>query len=222
MRFALLGSLQVDDHTGNRAALSAARLRVLLAALLLHANLPVSAEALAQAVWDGSAPPRSAETLRSYVRRLRRALGPEAETRIEASNPGYLIRVEPTELDILEFEETCRDAAAALRRGAWAEAATASARGQTLWRGAPLLDVTSQTLHAEFVPRLEQLRAQALEDYAEAHLRLGNNDRLVPQRRELTAQYPLRERFHAQLMLALARPAAEPRRWRPTGRRDSY
>jgi hypothetical protein len=44
-----------------------------------------------------------------------------------------------------------------------------------------------------------------LEDRAEAQLWLGGHERLVPQLRELTGQYPLRERFHAQLMLALYR-----------------
>jgi DNA-binding SARP family transcriptional activator len=43
MRFSLLGPLVVVDDTGNRAALADPRLRVMLAALLLHANIPVSA-----------------------------------------------------------------------------------------------------------------------------------------------------------------------------------
>jgi DNA-binding SARP family transcriptional activator len=205
MRFALLGPLLVDDGAGDLVTLSGPRLRVLLAALLLQANVPVSAEALAEAVWDGEPPPGAAETLRSYVRRLRRVLGPEAGARIVARSPGYLVRVEPAELDVVEFEASCTDASAALRKRAWAEASAAAARALLLWRGAPLLDVASQMLHAEFVPRLGQMRVQALEDRAEADLWLGHDDRLVPRLRDLTAQYPMRERFHVQLMLALAR-----------------
>jgi hypothetical protein len=68
-----------------------------------------------------------------------------------------------------------------------------------------LLDVPSQVLRDRFVPRLEQLRLQALEDRAEADLRLGRQDRLIPELRVLAARHPLRERFHAQLMEALAR-----------------
>jgi tetratricopeptide (TPR) repeat protein len=60
-------------------------------------------------------------------------------------------------------------------------------------------------LRDRFVPRLEQLRLQALEDRAEADLRLGRQDRLIPELRELAAEHPVRERFHAQLMEALAR-----------------
>jgi hypothetical protein len=75
MRFSLLGPLVVADGTGDRATLAGPRLRVLLAALLLHANIPVPAGELAEMVWDGSPPAGAVATLRSYATRLRRALG---------------------------------------------------------------------------------------------------------------------------------------------------
>ncbi len=205
MRFALLGPLVVVGDSGQQASLAGPRLRVLLTALLLHANTPVSAHALAEAVWDGQLPPAAIQTLRSYVRRLRRALGPEAGALIEARNPGYLIRLEDAELDVLEFETLCREAAVALRVAAWSQASDAATRALELWRGAPLLDVPSRLLHDGIVPRLEHQRLQAIEDRAEADLHLGRHEQLVPQLRDLTVQHPLRERFHAQLMLALCR-----------------
>ena len=205
MRFALLGPLAVVDDAGERVSLSGPRLRTLLATLLLHANTPVSTEALAEAVWDAAPPPSAGETLRTYIRRLRHALGPQGPLRIETRDPGYLIRVEPDELDVLEFESLCRETAEALRAADWDRASTAGARASALWRGEPLLNVPSQTVRAEFTPRLEQLLVQLREDLVEADLQLGRDDRLVEQLRELTAAYPLRERFHTQLMLALAR-----------------
>ena len=205
MRFALLGSLVIVGGPGQQTSLPGPRLRVLLAALLLRANTPVSADALAEAVWDGDLPPAAMQTLRSYVRRLRRALGPEGGTLIEARDPGYLIRLEGAELDVLEFETLCREAAGALRAAAWSQASDAATRALELWRGPPLLDVPSQLLYDEMVPRLEQLRVQALEDLAEADLHLGRHEQLVPQLRDLAVQHPLRERFRAQLMLALYR-----------------
>jgi DNA-binding SARP family transcriptional activator len=188
-----------------QSSLAGPRLRVLLAALLLQANTPVSAHALAEAVWGGQLPPAAIQTLRSYVRRLRQALGPQAGALIQARDPGYLIRLEDAELDVLEFGTLCREAAAALPTGAWSRASDAAGRALELWRGAPLLDVPSQLLHEEIVPRLEQLRVQAIEDRAEAELHLGRQEQLVPELRDLTVQHPLRERFHAQLMLALCR-----------------
>ena len=205
MRFALLGPLTVVGEAGERVSLSGPRLRTLLATLLLHANTPVSTEALAEAVWDAAPPPSAGETLRTYIRRLRQALGPRGALRVETHDPGYLIRVEPHELDVLEFEALCRETADALHAADWDRASVAGARASALWRGEPLLNVPSQAVRDEFAPQLEQLFVQLREDRIEADLQLGRDDQLVEQLRELTAAHPLRERFHTQLMLALAR-----------------
>ena len=203
MRFSLLGPLLLADSTGRPVALGGPRLRVLLATLLLQANMPVPADELAEMVWDGAPPPGAVSTLRSYVRRLRRSLGDDG-ARVVASGPGYLIRVGRMELDVLEFEEACRDARAALRLGEWEDASASAAQALRLWRAAPLLDVPSGTLRAEFEPRIERLRLQVLEDWFDAGLRLGHHQELVPPLLDMTARYPLQERFHAQLLLALA------------------
>jgi DNA-binding SARP family transcriptional activator len=204
MRFALLGPLIVLDDAGARIQLSGPRLRVLLAALLLHANAPISAEVLTEAVWDEAPSSTATDTLRSYVRRLRRALGPLGADRIETRDPGYLVRVEQGELDTFEFEASCLDASAALQAGSYLDASKAAARALGLWRGEPLLDVPSRVLCDEFAPRFEALRLQAFENQAEAGLRLGHYDRLIPELNTLAAAHPLRERFHAQLIRALA------------------
>jgi DNA-binding SARP family transcriptional activator len=200
----VLGPLVVVDDAGGELTLPV-RLRTLLAALLLHANQAVTVGQLAEIVWDGEPTNEALRTLPTYIARLRRALGPKAGARIETQYPGYLCRVSQDELDALRFEALCGEASAALQAGEWAAASDAAAGALALWRGAPLLDVPSQVLLNEFVPRLERLRLQALEDHAEAQLQLGQHEQLVPQLRELTGTHPLRERFHAQLMLALAR-----------------
>jgi DNA-binding SARP family transcriptional activator len=204
MRFALLGPLAVTSSTGEQVELAGPRQRILLAALLLHANVPVASEALAETVWDGSPPPAAMETLRSYVRRLREGLGPEGRQRVIARHPGYLICVQGSELDVLEFQALCKGAGAALRGGDWAGASAAAVGALTLWRAAPLLDVPSQMLADAFVPELERLHLQAQEHRFEARLRLGEHQELTGELSELTAKHPLQERFHAQLMLALA------------------
>jgi DNA-binding SARP family transcriptional activator/tetratricopeptide (TPR) repeat protein len=204
VRFSLLGPLVVSDGAGGPIALNGPRLRVLLAALLLRANVPVSADEIAEMVWDGSPPPSAVGTLRSYIRRLRSVLGSEG-TRIEARDPGYVMRVDRLELDVLEFEGICRECRMALQSREWSDASAAATRGLRLWRAAPLLDVPAEALRAEFVPRLERLRLQLLEDRFDAGLRLGHSQELLPELHDMTARNPLQERFHAQLMLALAR-----------------
>ena len=203
MRFALLGPLTVSGPAGEQLTVPGPRQRVLLAALLLHANRPVPADVLAELVWDGKPPTGYAVTLRSHVRRLRRTLGPGA-AQLRTREPGYLIQLAGADLDVLAFEALCQDAAVALRAAQWPAASGAAAQALRLRRAEPLLDVPSQVLRDEFVPRPEQLRLQVLEDRIEADLQLGQHARLVPQLHELTAQYPLREHLHAQLMQALA------------------
>ena len=68
VRFALLGTLMLDGGAGDPVVVPGARQSALLASLLLSANAPVSCDALAEAVWDGSPPPGAAVTLRSHVR----------------------------------------------------------------------------------------------------------------------------------------------------------
>jgi DNA-binding SARP family transcriptional activator len=202
VRIGLLGPLQAVDDAGVAVRLPGARLRVLLAALALSAGTPVTSDTLAEFVWDGMPPPGYATTLRSHVMRLRRAL---PAGRIETLDTGYVLSAEKLSLDIAQFEDLCSQAAVSLRADAWEPACDAAARALGLWRGAPLADVPSQLLRDQVVPQLDQMRVQALEDRAEAELALGRHGQLVAPLRELVAQYPLRERFHAQLMLALAR-----------------
>jgi DNA-binding SARP family transcriptional activator len=201
---ALLGPLDVVDDAGRRRVVVGARPRVLLAALALRANEPVSGDALAEAVWDGVPPPGYIQTLRSHLKRVRGAVGPQAAARIVAHTPGYRIELGEGELDLGEFERLCQEAGTALRAGTWEKSVHAAERALGLWRGEPLADIPSQVLREACVPHFDQLRAQVHEDHVEAQLQLGRHRQAASQLRELTARYPLRERFHAQLMLALA------------------
>jgi len=204
VKLGILGPLLVIDDAGRQIQVSAPRQRALFAALLVRANHTVSAEELAEIVWDGAPPDGADCTLRTYVMRLRRVVGPQVAARILTRDPGYLCQVAEAELDALQFAALSREAGAALRAQAWSLAATTATRALNLCRAQPLLDVASQSLREEFTPYFEQLRFDVLEGRIEADLRLGAHDQLVPELRALIVKYPLRERLHAQLMLALA------------------
>jgi DNA-binding SARP family transcriptional activator/tetratricopeptide (TPR) repeat protein len=202
MWFGLLGPLEVNDG-GRTLVLHGGKQRALLAALLLKAGQLQPCAELAELVWDGAPPPRSAVTLRSYVMRLRQALGPVAGSRIVTADSGYLAEVAEDEFDVTCFTGLCATGAAAARSGAWQQARDALTEAQRLWRGSPLADIPCQMLQAAEVPRLEQLNMQASQSRIEASLQLGHCHELVPELRRLTLQHPLQEPFHAQLMLAL-------------------
>ena len=204
MWFAILGPLLVHDGEA-QVSVPKGRQRVLLAALVLQAGNPVPADGLADVVWDGAPPSGAVVTLRSHVLRLRRGLGPRAGARLVTRHPGYLLQAAEDEVDVLRFRGLCRDGVAALRAEAWARAEALLREALDLWRGAALADVPSELLLREEAPGLEELRLQAEEWRADAALHLGRHDELVAGLQALAARHPLRERFHAQLMLAFYR-----------------
>jgi DNA-binding SARP family transcriptional activator/tetratricopeptide (TPR) repeat protein len=205
VRLGVLGPLLVADDTGAQIQVPTGRQRVLLAALLVRANQVVPATELAELVWDGAPPAGAGVTVRSYVMRLRRSVGPQVAARIITRDPGYLCQVTDDEVDLLRFETLCRQGGNAMRAHSWKQAADVLDEALGLWRAAPLGDVASQMLHNEVLPWVQQTRLEAVERRAGALLHLGRHDELVPELRVLAAEHPLRERLHAQLMLALYR-----------------
>ena len=202
--FGVLGPLLVHSARAP-VPVPAAKQRVVLAALALQAGHVVSADALAEIVWDGAAADGARVTLRNYVMRLRRVLGPGAGDRITTRPTGYLLEAGASEVDALAFGQQCREGGAAVRSASWQRAWELLSGALKLWRGSPLADVPSEALHRDHVPALEQLRLQAAEWRAEAGLALGWDAELAGELQELVAAHPLRERFWAQLMRALSR-----------------
>jgi DNA-binding SARP family transcriptional activator/tetratricopeptide (TPR) repeat protein len=204
MWLGVLGPLQVE-HDEIVIAVPAAKQRVVLATLLVHANRVVPAGELSRALWGEAEPAQAGVTLRNYVKRLRQNLGPAAAAKIRTHPPGYRIDIGEHELDILKFAKLTAVAGEAVRQQSWAAAQAALDAALALWRGAPLADIPSEALRRDEVPRLEQLHLQAVEWHLEARLHLGGHAELVPQLRALATAQPMRERWHALLMLALYR-----------------
>lgn len=204
MWFGLLGPLSVREDQ-KECVMPGIRQRILLAGLLAHVGHAIPQDELGELVWDGEPPAAAHVTLRSYIARLRRALGPEARSRVITRNPGYLIDADETEVDHLQFASLCRGGSASIRSGSWQQASDQLTLALALWRGAPLADVPCQILHQSEVPRLEELRMQALEQRLSADLHLGRHMEIIAELRQLAAVHPLRERLQGLLMLGLYR-----------------
>jgi DNA-binding SARP family transcriptional activator len=199
MDFGILGPLQIRD--GDRELpLSGSKQRAVLAILLLHAGEVVSSDRLIDDLW-GDEPPESGVTaLQVRVSQLRKALG-SAAAQLETRAPGYVLRVGPDEVDLQRFERLVEQAERA-------EPETASGLlrdALALWRGPALTDFAYEPFAQAAIGRLEELRLSALERRIEADLALGRAAALVGEIEPLVAEHPLRERFRAQLMLALYR-----------------
>jgi DNA-binding SARP family transcriptional activator/class 3 adenylate cyclase len=208
MDFQLLGPLEVRRQ-GGQVALGPAKQRALLAILLVHANELVSSDRLIEELWP-EPPETAANTLQVYVGRLRKALEPArgrgapGELLITRA-PGYLLRVEPDELDADRFQTLLSAGRSAHEVDDPATAAARLHEALALWRGPALADFAYDPFAQAEIARLEELRLDALEERIEADLALGRAADLVGELEALIGANPLRERLRGQLMLALYR-----------------
>jgi DNA-binding SARP family transcriptional activator len=201
MKYGILGPLEVRD--GERlVVLGSSQQRTVLALLLLEANRPVSVDRLAEALWGERSPRSAGAVVKNRVSQLRKLL-PSAELRTEPS--GYLLRVDPQELDLQRFERLAREGRELLVAGRSTRAAKLLAEALSLWRGPALADFAYAAFAQAEIGRLEELRLGALENRLDADLACGRAAELVPELEGLVEQHPLRERVRGQLMLALYR-----------------
>ena len=208
MEFRVLGPLEVD-RGGEPLALGPAKQRALLAVLLVHANEVVSSDRLIEELWP-EPPETAANALQVYVHKLRKALDPgrprgAPNQLLITRAPGYMLRVEPDELDADRFERLLDGGRAAAKVPDPATAAASLRQALDLWRGPALADFVYDPFAQAEIARLEELRLDAIEDRIEADLALGRSADLVSELEVLVIDNPLRERLRGQLMLALYR-----------------
>jgi DNA-binding SARP family transcriptional activator/tetratricopeptide (TPR) repeat protein len=209
MDFRILGPLEVQQN-GRSLPCRGAKLRLLLAVLLLHRNEVVSSDRLIEALWGDRPPATAAKALQMHVSQLRKLLEPERSVGVSGEllvtrPPGYELRVEPGQLDLDRFDGALSEARAAAASGQTDLAARTLADALGLWRGPPLADLTFEESLQPEIARLEELRLTALEDRIDADLALGRHGGLIGELEGLAAEHPLRERLRGQLMLALYR-----------------
>jgi DNA-binding SARP family transcriptional activator len=203
--FRVLGPVEALAD-GESVALGGRRQVTLLAFLLLHANQAVSSDTLTDAVW-GSA--RGTDNrLPMAIARLRKALHPLGENagvQLQTVGGGYLLLIEPDELDAHRFAQHIAAGRSALDADDSAGACKQLDAALELWRGPPLAEVAFEDFAQPEVRRLEELRLLALESRVDARLRLGDENELIGELEALLGQHPTREHLAGQLMLALYR-----------------
>ncbi|MET0237588.1 MAG: BTAD domain-containing putative transcriptional regulator [Kibdelosporangium sp.] len=176
--FRVLGPLEVTI-AGQPVTLGGRKPRMLLATLLLQPNSTVGVDTLVDVLWP-DCPPRSAvANVRTYAHALRNEIGARVCTR----PGGYLVTVDPDELDMTTFE-------AKAESGRFDEA-------NALWRGRVLADLPRSPVWEPTLARLEELRLSVIERG------LTVRENTIPELRGLLAEHPLREELWRHLVLAL-------------------
>ena len=200
MEFRILGPLEVSAGDG-AIKLGGPKQRAVLAHLILRANRPVPLDLLIDGLWGEEPPVTAKNTLQTYVYRLRQVLG---DDRISSEAGGYVLRADAAEIDAAQFEAMVKAAKADLPSDP-SKAAAALSEALTLWRGAPLADLSNEPSLRGEIARLEELHLSATEHRIAAKIEMGGHSTVVSELDALTARYPLRERMWANLMLALYR-----------------
>jgi WD40 repeat protein/DNA-binding SARP family transcriptional activator len=207
MEFRILGPLEVLD-SGRVVRLGEGRQRALLALLLLRSNQVVSSDRLVEELWDDGPAPTAPKMLQKYVSQLRTTLDDRVAgsdgTRLVTRGQGYLLRIDPDELDATRFERLLADGRRARAAGR-PEAADRLREAIALWRGPALDEFADRSFARADIARLEEMRLAAIEERINADLDLGRHADVIAELETLVAVQPLRERLRGQLMLALYR-----------------
>ncbi|HEX2132330.1 MAG TPA: BTAD domain-containing putative transcriptional regulator [Actinophytocola sp.] len=201
-RFRLLGDLEVSRH-GERCALTATKVRVLLVTLLLNDNRVVPFAQLESALWPSRPPASARNALHTYVARLRHALGSDAGIRTRSS--GYTIDVDPGSVDVNEFRTLVADARTEAHSGDGCAEHALLTTALALWRGPAFADIPAESLPEGLAEQLEEQRLDTVERRAFLDVEGGRHNQAVAALLPVTRTHPLRENAWWTLMLALNR-----------------
>lgn len=203
----LLGTVTMTVGNALRE-IRASKVRALLATLALDPGRSVSYGDLADELWSDRALGNTRNALQAHAARLRKLLddptGRPGGIALRAVANGYLLDVPSGEVDATRFLELATRGAALVRTDP-GRAVDLLNEALQLWRGPALLDAGDGLRCRAAATLFEERRLSLWEDLAAARLALGESATAAAELGSLVAQYPLREAFCDQLMVALYR-----------------
>lgn len=195
----MLGTLELW-HDGEQTVIGAAKLRALLALLVLSANQVVRRDQLIDELWDGDPPPSATGTLQANVYRLRRLLQ-ASEVSLETRESGYTLQLPADAVDLHRFQRLVDDAHGLIDAGDTGSAVDTLRDALRLWRGEAFADVEVATVRTS-ADTLRERRWDATELYLSSVLALGKHAEALGELEEYVAANPLRERGWELLITA--------------------
>ncbi|MER8237396.1 BTAD domain-containing putative transcriptional regulator [Streptomyces sp. NPDC094049] len=211
MRFRLLGPLEAISADGP-VALGGTKQRATLGYLLLNANRVVATSELVEALWESEDVPATArKILHNAIWGLRTILsenmgsGSPGAPELVTKAPGYMLRVDPDDVDLLVFRRWVTAGRAELAAGAARDASRWLRQGLDLWGGPLLADLAESGISWPELDAARRDRLDVLEDLFEAELECGHHHSILGELTMMAEAEPWRERARGQLMLALYR-----------------
>ncbi|WP_307868755.1 AfsR/SARP family transcriptional regulator [Umezawaea beigongshangensis] len=201
--FRILGPLQATIR-GKILRIGRNRQLIILAVLLINGNKVVPVSTLIDAVWSAEPPATADKQIQTCVWRLRNAFasaGAPADL-VETEQGGYRIRLSDDDLDAHLFERAVQRARDLVAANDLVAASAEYDKALSMFHGQPFADLPSPIVQA-VAARWKERSFSVLEERLDVQLALGHHAELISELKPLVAEYPLRERLHAQLMTAL-------------------
>jgi DNA-binding SARP family transcriptional activator/tetratricopeptide (TPR) repeat protein len=130
---------QLDDTWGP------AKLRGILAVLLLHPNQSISFETMVDWVWPEDQAPERDNTFHTYANRIRSALSTmDDPPALTARNRAYRLEVDRQEIDYFQFRQAIDQADAMSTAGEHESVVALLSSALRLWSGLPLADAKGE------------------------------------------------------------------------------
>src|SRR5437762_1988338 len=199
----LLGDFNLLYNDQQVTSLNTARLRSLLAYLVLHRDIPQQRQHLAFLFWPDVTEAQARNNLRQLLHQLRQAF-PDVEHFLSADT--HMLQwhpVTPFHFDVAKFEQALTEAAAATQRNDQHLLQTALEQADSLYRGELLPGCYDEWILPER-DRLRQRHLQVLEQLLRLFEVQGDNVTAIRYAQRLLALDPLSENLYRRLMRLFA------------------
>ncbi len=205
MEIRVLGPVEVIVDTVP-LRLGGPRQERILATLVVSAGCLVATSVLVDVLWPARPPATARNQVQNCVGTLRRKLvaGGMPESDLTRKGPGYVLALDPRQLDVTRFVDMVGRARLLANAGRAEDAVCLLRQADELWRGPALAGLAEGALAGEAL-RMEELRMAAIEERIGLELSLGRHSLCVSELTALARAHPLRDRLQAELMVALHR-----------------
>ncbi|MFH8467179.1 BTAD domain-containing putative transcriptional regulator [Streptomyces sp. NPDC017991] len=208
LRLSVLGPVR-GWLAGTELDLGPPQQRATLAVLLVRAKRPVPVGDIVDVLWGQDAPPSAANVIHRHVGMLRRLFEPGLSNRAEGQrlvrgSAGYRLRVGVDDVDLSRFRHLREGAREADGAGGPEETVRRLAEALSLWQGPVAAGIPLTARSHRVFTALDREYLTTVREAAETALRHGVPRYVVPVLERCAARYPVDERVHADLALALA------------------
>ncbi|GAB2554431.1 AfsR/SARP family transcriptional regulator [Nocardia heshunensis] len=201
MQVGLLGSIIATSDKGTAIPIGGPRVRTLLALLALNAGQIVPNSRLIDGIWEDNPPASVDNALHTLVKRLR--VSTMAHHLIQTRPPGYLLAVDPDDVDVHRFSQLLVQGRGHLEQGAFGPASRCFDEALGLWRGQALAGVIDSAELRTLATTLNEQRLAVVELWADAYLGLGRGGETLRELATEVGAHPFRETLVVRLIRAL-------------------